>query len=1004
MRKNWTRALAAGLTLVVAGAGIAGSTGAAAAAAPPDGTYLVSLRDSPLASYGGGLRGLPATKPSANGRLDAGSAAARSYRSHLDATQNGVLRAAGVRPDKAIYRYTAVNNAVALRLTGAEVARLRGTAGVVSVLPNETYTVDTVSTPGFLGLAGDNGVWRQQFGGDEHAGEGMIVGVIDTGIWPESQSFAALPEPRPDQAAIDAKWRGTCETGDDRRGDTGNVRCNNKVIGARWFGRGKPRTVLPDEFDSPRDYAGHGSHTSATAAGDGGVPVTIGGQAAGLAYGMAPAARIASYKALWAAPGGASGTLIDIVAAIEAAVLDGVDVINYSVSGVSYTTNYPVGMAFFNAAQAGVFVSAAAGNDGTVGPSLVQHNVPWVTTVAATTHDRAYRATLTLGDGTSRTGGGLGDAVAPAGLVDAAQAGRDGADPTKVRLCYDEDVLDPAKVAGRIVLCARGVVARTVKSVAVKKAGGAGMVLYNTDPAVDDIEWEFHAVPTVHVTVADGAAILAYAKQPGATAALGKGQRYAQRAPEVATFSSYGPANAGRGDLLKPDIAAPGVDVIAATAPAGNGGEEFATYSGTSMAAPHIAGIAALVMSKHPSWSPMAVKSALMTTAVPVDNTGAPIQRAGVAATPLHYGAGQVVPPRAFDPGLVYDSGPADWLAYMCALADLAPEACAGVPNTDPSDLNGPSLAIGDLVGTQTLVRTVTNTTSRAGVYRAVVVPPAGATVTVSPSTLVVLPGRSASFRVTVRRTSAQPGTFTFGSLVWSDGLGHQVRSPIAVRPVAVSVPPRVVGTGTAGSTVVTVKPGYTGTLQNSSTGIVPATVTPVDLSDPTGIPFDQNAPVENSHTKKLVFDIPTGTRLFALAFFDSEYEPGTNADYHIYRVTKDAAGRDVRTYLGGSVRPDSEEAVELYSPVAARYEVYVDLFALPGSLTSQTVRLYSWVLGAEAVPVDVSPASQGVRDGVAFPLTVTWNGLQPGTRYLGVLLNRDGTALIGRSVLRIDT
>jgi subtilisin family serine protease len=995
---------AAALAAALAAFALVGPPSSPAGAAAPaaDGLYLVSFLGSPAAGYAGGVRGLAPTKATGERRFDGRGTAARQYRNHLQGRQDAALAAAGVSADRRLYRYTTVHNAVAAELTGAQVTALRRTPGVLSVVADQVYTVDTATTPQFLGLSGDAGVWQRQFGGDARAGEGMIIGVIDTGIWPESPSFAPLPEPRPDQDVIDAKWRGSCVGGGP--GEAA-VTCNNKLIGARSFGRAKPRDTLAEEFDSPRDYQGHGTHTAGTAAGNRQVDAAIAGNPVGPVSGVAPAARIATYKALWAAPGGGAGGMgSDILAAIEAAVDDGVDVLSYSVNGVAYTTNYPVGMAMFNAAQAGIFVAAAAGNNGDLGASQVNHNVPWVTTVGATTHDRAYRATVTLGDGRTVTGVGMSGAVPETAVIEAERAARPGTDPARARLCADEDLLDPAQAAGKVVLCARGVTPRTAKSSAVRTAGGTGMILYNTDPAVDDVTADPHAVPTIHVRAADAATVTGYARTDGATVSLGAAERYRTNAPAVPTFSSYGPAQAGRGDLLKPDIAAPGVEIIAPVAPPGNGGESFATNSGTSMATPHVAGIAALLKAKRPAWSPMAVKSAIMTTATQRDRAGGPILRAGAVATPLHYGAGQVEPARSFDPGLIYDSGPENWLAYMCAVGDLTAETCADVPPIDPSDLNYPSIAIGDLTGSQTVVRTVTNTTARASVYRAEVQPPPGTTVTVKPAKLVVLPGRQASFKVTVKRTAAAPNSFVHGALTWTDTAGHSVRSPIVVRPVQASVPARIQAAGATGSTDVTVRPGYDGTLTTTTTGVIPATVTPVELTDPTGIPFDQTVPAETSHTRIVQVDVPAGTRLLALGLFEADLPPGSNADLHIFHWSAGPDGTAVRRYLGGTVRPDSEEQVELYSPAAGRYEIYVDLYALPAGLAGATVKLHTWVLGLESAPVAVSPSAAGVREGAAYPVRLSWTGLAPGTRHLGVVLYRNGSTLLTRSVLRIDT
>ena len=656
-----------------------------------------------------------------------------------------VLRRAGVDPGRRVYDYSLALNGFAAALTERQAATLKAMPEVVRVWRNEVVTVDTVSTPHFLGV---DDVWRDHFGGAANAGLGVIVGVIDTGIWPEHPSFAALPEPRPDRAVIAAKWHGTCEV----------IACNNKVIGARYYNQAG--LALPHESLSPRDYHGHGSHTAGTAAGNARVEAVINGTAVGRASGMAPAARIAVYKALWdTGTGSASGAYVDLVKAIEDAVADGVDVINYSISGSRDEVVSPVDVAFFNAAEAGVFVATSAGNSGeTIGSSSVAHNAPWTTTVAASTHDRASEKTLTLGDGRTFSGAGYGSGAGPARLVSSASVGRRGADPTQARLCFD-GALDPSVVSGSIVVCERGTNPRVEKSLAVKNAGGVGMVLVNPTP--QSVNSDFHSVPSIHLDDAAGAQVTSYAALAGATATISTARNVKVPAPRMATFSSYGPALAGHGDLLKPDLTAPGVDIIAAVAPPGNQGNLFASYQGTSMSAPHIAGIAALLISEHPQWSPMWVKSALMTSASPMDE-----------ADPLHYGNGHVRPAEAFDPGLVYDSTPAEWMRYVDG-------------RIDPSDLNYPSIAIGDLVRRQTITRTVTNIDDRSSVYEVSVSVPAGLSVTVSPSRLVLTPGGSATFTVTITRVRAELDQWTFGSLTWRDLWGHRVRSALAVRPVA---------------------------------------------------------------------------------------------------------------------------------------------------------------------------------------------------------------------------
>lgn len=962
-----------------------------------DGLYIVMLRDAPVATK----LGSPQTTPPA--RLDIASEAARSYRAELTSAQDRVLRRAAVDSVAVVKRYQTTLNAVAVRLTQAEAQRLRTSPEVLSVAANQTFKIDSTNVPEYLGLTGRDGVWQRQYGGAKHAGEGIIIGVIDSGVWPESHSFAALPEPRPDRATIKAKWHGSCQAGTDSRPDA-LVACNNKLIGARWFADGRLRGSRLDEFDSPRDFHGHGTHTASIAAGNAGVPTTVFGRGYGPASGVAPAARIAAYKALWTMENGdAIGTSIDIVSAIEAAVDDGVDVISYSVSGITYTTNYAVAMAFFGAAQAGVFVAAAAGNSGDLGPGQVNHNLPWVTTVGATADDRSYRASLLLGDGSSVEGLGAGNAVAKTTLVDASKAGKPGADPQKLRLCFDEGLLDPAVVAGKIVLCARGTNPRTAKSLAVRTAGGAGMVLYNPDPASDGLNLDYHSVPTVHISAKDAPAVLAYANSGAATASMSAGRLAPVPAPSVATFSSYGPASAGRGDLLKPDIAAPGANIIAAVSPVGHNGEKFAALNGTSMSAPHIAGVAALIRQKHPRWSPMAIKSALMSTARTTDATGGSIKRAGVAASPLHYGAGEVRPGPALDPGLVYDSDSDDWRAYMCSIGDLSPRACDGVPVIDPSDLNGPSIAIGDLTGVQTVRRTVTNVTRRAAVYDVSVLAPPGTTASVSPQRFVVLPGRTATLRLTIDQGSAPTGVFTFGQLTLR-GRVATVTTPIAVRPVGIAVPAGIDGAGATGTATAVGRSGSAGTVRVSTTGLVPSQVHAVELSDPTRIPFDQRFPAETSHTKIVPVTVPAGTRALGLGLFDEDLPAGTNADYHVYRRGSDANGNPIRTYLGGTVRTDSQELIELYSPAAGQYDIYVDLYSLPDGMTKQTIKFHSWIVGTDGIAVGVDPPEHTVVPGSRMPIGLSWSSLEAERRYFGVVMFRSGETLIARSVLRIKT
>ncbi|WP_246001991.1 S8 family peptidase [Allorhizocola rhizosphaerae] len=976
---------------IVATATLVASAAGGAQAAPTGqadtALYLVQTTSEPLATN-------EATKPAPGQKVNTETQTARQWLSKLTGEHDATLRATRVNTNKKVYDYGVVFNGFAARLTPAEAARMKSAPGVVRVWKDEIRQADTTTTRDMLGLSGNRGVWQKQFRGSAHAGEGMIVGVVDSGIWPENPAFAALAEPRPDAAAIAGKWKGSCDTGE--ASDPGAViACNNKVIGARYFKNGIG-SIGDYEFLSPRDFNGHGSHTASTAAGNFGVNATINGFAVGSTSGVAPAARIAVYKALWEQPDGTgSGTTADLVAAINQAVKDGVDVINYSISGSRTHVVSADEIAFLNAANAGVFVATSAGNSGdTVGVSSVAHNSPWTTTVAASTHDRGNAKTVTLGNGAGYTGVGvIPPAVASSPLVNSTAVGKAGANATEVRLCY-LGTLDPALVAGKIVVCDRGGNARTDKSKAVKEAGGVGMIQANTSDA-QSINGDWHYVPTVHVGPAAGTAIKAYAATAGATAALSATDPDPVTAPVMAGFSSYGPAQAGGGDLLKPDITAPGVDVIAAVAPPGNDGKDFDAYSGTSMSSPHIAGIATLIKAKHPDWSPMAIKSAMMTTASTKDSEGRNIQWAFGDATPLNYGAGHVVPGSAFDPGLVYDSGMGDWLKYACGIGQLqlVGADCGAIGSIDPSDLNYASIAVGDLAGSQTVTRTVKNVSKRVGVYVPVVQAPAGFTVKVSTPVVVVLPGKTATFKVTITRKDAALGQWAFGTLKLKEiGTGrHVVSSPIAVRPVGVAAAGEVALSGASGSSAQQVKSGFAGTMSAKVAGLAASAVSELAFAGvDTG--FDQSAPAESAGVKKITVEVPAGTTLARFATYDADVPADTDVDLFAYQAgTADLAGASA----GGS----SEEAVTLTE--AGTYDIYVVLFAAPGG--SGTVKHHAYAVPDISVGnLTVNPASQAATIGGQATFTLQWTGLTAGARYLGVVSYSDGTTTHGRTIISI--
>ncbi|MQA31725.1 MAG: S8 family serine peptidase, partial [Luteitalea sp.] len=686
--------------------------------------YIVQMVDPAIVAYDGGIAGLRPTMPQRGQKVNPASPDVQAYSGYLESRHDRALRSVGGGRRLHVYRHTF--NGFAAELTADQAQVLQGVPGVVKVTKDELRFADTATTPHFLDLDDpDSGVW-QKLGGVEHAGEDVVIGVVDSGVWPESASFSdragrrASGNQQPYEPL--SRWRGKCQRGEWFK--KGN--CNDKLIGARYYNAGFGgddglKAARPWEFASPRDFNGHGTHTASTAGGNHGTRVTGTGSVFGTISGIAPRARIAVYKALWGgSDGNASGFVSDLVAAIDQAVADGVDVINYSVSGS--TTNFldPVEVAFLFAADAGVFVAASAGNNGPT-TATVAHPSPWITTVGAGTHDRSGEGSVTLGNRVTYSGPSLAKPVGPAPLIDSIHAGVANADATALSLCFTATdnggtpVLDPAKVAGKIVLCDRGVNARINKSAAVRQAGGVGMILVNTSATTLDAD--LHLVPTVHLPHTDRPALKAYAATRGTARIRRAAITFTAPAPQTAAFSSRGPLLAGGGDLLKPDLVAPGQSILAAVAPPGNASQAFALYSGTSMSSPHVAGLGALLKNLHPDWSPMMIKSALMTSGDDLlDGTSTS------AAAIFRQGAGHVAPNKAADPGLVFDSSANDWFAFLCgATAGLNPAICAGLNNAgyslDPSDLNTASIAIGDLVGVQTIKRRVTNVGAGRATY-----------------------------------------------------------------------------------------------------------------------------------------------------------------------------------------------------------------------------------------------------------------------------------------------
>ncbi|KAA8537833.1 hypothetical protein F0562_027587 [Nyssa sinensis] len=700
--------------------------------------------------------------------------------------------------DAMLYSYNNVINGYSARLTAEEAKSLGGQPGILSVLEEVRYELHTTRTPQFLGLDNSEALFPES-----NSVSKVIVGVLDTGVWPEIKSFDDTGF-----SPVPTTWKGVCEIGNNFNSSS----CNKKLIGARFFKEGYEAAYGPiDETiqsNSPRDDDGHGTHTSTTATGSAVAGASLFGYASGTARGMATHARVAIYKVCWL--GGCFSS--DILAAMDKAIDDGVNVLSLSLGGSSsdyYSDSLAIGA--FRAVSQGILVSCSAGNDGP-DPGSLSNVAPWITTVGAGTLDRNFPAYVSLGNGNKFTGVSLysgkplSDSLVP--LVYAGNV----SNTTDGNLCMP-DSLVPGKVAGKIVVCDRGINSRVGKGEVVKEAGGAGMILTNTDPYGDDLVADAHLIPTAAVGQTTGDAIKKYMfsdSNPTATITFAGTQLGVQPSPVVAAFSSRGP-NSITPDILKPDLIAPGVNILAgwtgAVGPTGLTNDtrsvNFNVVSGTSMSCPHVSGLAALLKAAHREWSPAAIRSALMTTAYTTYKNGGTIQdvATGKPSTPFDHGAGHVNPVSALDPGLVYDATVDDYLGFLCALNYSASRiktfternfTCESGKKYSVGDLNYPSFAVplqttsgkGGSTGASNMVkytRSLTNVGTPATYKVSVSSETQAVNISVEPESLSFTKlNEKKNYTVTFIPTSKPPGiTTSFAHLEWSDGK-HIVGSPIA--------------------------------------------------------------------------------------------------------------------------------------------------------------------------------------------------------------------------------
>lgn len=981
--------------------------------------FIVQLR-SPSAVERQATLAAPGTK------FNRSSSAAKAWVADIGAEQERVLAKAGPGT-RQIYSYRYGLNGFAARMSIAQAQKLEHLPEVLNVWEDEVRPMATSHSPTFLGLFDGEAGLRSIEGLD---GDGVVIGVIDSGVTPEHpalQDTRDADKPRacrsswgettilgkwlcrrykklPKVVIFEAPqdWNGDCVAGERFEASA----CNNKLIGARWYIEGAQATgpIHTDEIRSPRDADGHGTHTATTAAGNR-TSASLFGTLVGDIEGMAPKARIAVYKACWLRPGTtrASCNTSDLANAIDDAVADGVDIISYSVGSSLARTTAPDDLALLAAAKAGVLAVVAAGNEGpnlnTIGSPA---GGPWVLTAAASS--RGGESNVEAMEITAPPGIAGKYAVREANftpplqdvdpieaslvLVDDGDTSSDNANIAGTTSDGCQALVNDSEVDGNIALIQRGSCDFHDKVRTAADAGAVAALVYNIagDPIVMSGETGLSDIPALMMGQADANLVLAeFDAGSEVTAVLDKGflLTSTDEGNRIAVFSARGPAPVA--DVLKPDVTAPGVNILAGFSPDSaysTPGENFAYLSGTSMATPHVAGIAALLRQAHPLWSPAAIKSALMTTSRQDITASSGLG----SANPLDFGAGHIVPNSAIDPGLVYDISNDEYDAYVDDMEGLG------------RSLNLPSIAMSKLASTQSVTRRVTNAGDETGAYTVEISPPPGMDVAVVPNSIALAPGESTTFDVTITYLSGPLDLWRFGSFTWRSE-SHDVFSPIAAKPTSVLAPAELSSFGGTGSLSFDVEFGYSGGYSPQVHGLnLPLVLDGFVDNDPTKTFSFRSGNGVTQH----VISVPADQLYARFALFDALTDGDDDLDMYVYYCGTTGASC---TKLGESGEPTSQERFDVYRPAEGLYAVLVHGFETdeqaggPGS----NYQLLGWAIGINDDKGNMTVTGPAfVNAGTTGTVTVDWVNLGANTIYLGGISHNTPQGLSGLTLLTI--
>jgi subtilisin family serine protease len=925
--------------------------------------YIVRLASPPLALYQGGRAGLSATSPKATGerRLNARSAAASAYQAHLArerGTAQQAMRAALKRGAPLLKTYSVALNGFVAELTPAEAQQVARLPGVAKVSLDRPLKPLTDRGPEWIGAPS---IWDGIAASLATKGEGVVVGIIDSGINPANPSFADIGADGYDHQNPLGKRFGLCDP-ENAHYDPA-FPCNDKLVGAYDFTqtrRKNPFTAL--------DVSGHGSHTASTAAGN-----VVDAQAkfptttlSRRISGVAPHANLIAYRVCEPDSVGGNCWTSDDYSAIEQAILDGVDVINHSIGSDTVTFdawNDGLALTFLSAHAAGIVVANAAGNAGPARATLGSPaDAPWVLSVGAVTHDRLIvngLSGLAREDGVKLpgfSGKGLTAGYGPSPLVYAGNVANPNDPDEDAGLCGQP--YPAGTFHGEIVVCDRGVVGRVEKGSNVLAGGAGGMVLVNVPDGDSDLVADGHVLPATHLSAADGQALkdwLAVGAGHQGSILPFEAKVDSANGDIMADFSSRGPAFVP--EVLKPDLAAPGVDILAAAGIKGKVAYEL--MSGTSMASPHAAGAAALLKALHPGWSPDEIKSALMTTAKTQGLRDSDGQR---KTGPFDRGAGRIDLAAAAKAGLLMEEG---FAAYL-----FAEPARGG----DPSSLNLPSLAQSNCLIDCAWQRRVHNPGPASVTWQASGQSANGVRLTVTPDHFTLAPGASQTLDIRVTSTeNSKPGNWRFGQVDWvpDSAAVSPAHWPVAVRFPGSDLPSWLPLAGTSqGSAKLQVRAGVAvAGLHSQVSGLAPGAL-------------HQDA-VRQNQSQFFTLTVPKGARRL-VAEIRSTLAP--DLDLYVYQVL----GKGLEIPVCVSAVSGNQEYCNLDRPIAGDYrvEVYGYLTRLGSNRKADPFTLATGIVGAaDSGNLRVTSDRSTVAAGESLGLKLKWK-VDPaaGKAWYGVL------------------